>query len=320
MPNIIEITNLQKTYQASKRSEMKHALNGVNLNIPKGMIYGLLGPNGAGKSSLINILAGLALKTSGSVTVAGVDLDEDPRGVRRALGVVPQEVMLDPFFTIRESLEYHAGYYGVPASERRTDEILAALSLSDKADVKSRRLSGGMKRRVLIAKALVHNPDILILDEPTAGVDVELRINLWEYVRELNERGTTILLTTHYLEEAEELCERIAIINHGEIVVEGRTADLKGELDHKKLIITVAEKLSEVPAIFASNDQVEAKISGEQELVLSYHSREICIGDLFDLTSKAGLTIKDISTEQADLEDIFRMYVDGDDVKKDQVG
>ncbi len=308
MNNIISISALEKTYKATKRYGEKQALSRVDLEIPKGMIYGLLGPNGAGKSTLINILAGLTIKTAGKVIVNGVDLDIDPRGVRRSLGIVPQEVVLDPFFSIAETLEYHAGYYGVKKEDRRTDEILAALSLTDKAGVNSRRLSGGMKRRVLIAKALVHNPAILILDEPTAGVDVELRSNLWKYVRELNARGTTILLTTHYLEEAEELCDRVAIINHGNIVVEGVTKDLKKELGYKQLIIEVKETLDSVPETF-NHKGIEAKLDAENRIVINYQRSEITMSDLLDFTKQANLTINDLSTQEPDLEDIFMSYV-----------
>jgi ABC-2 type transport system ATP-binding protein len=214
----IEATGLVKTYAATKTTPEKTALNGIDLKIPRGSIFGLLGPNGAGKSTFINILAGLTRKTGGTVKIWGRDIDERPRDARAAIGVVPQELAADVFFTPRESLETQAGMYGVPKKERRTDELLAALGLTDKADAYVRQLSGGMKRRLMVAKAMVHNPPVLILDEPTAGVDVELRRQLWNYVVGLNRLGVTIVLTTHYLEEAQELCDQIAIVNRGEVV------------------------------------------------------------------------------------------------------
>src|SRR6478609_6693720 len=213
----IRIDNLCKTYAGGKR-----ALDGVSFEVPRGQIFGLLGPNGAGKSTLINILAGLVVKTEGKVDIWGFDIDQHPRNAKRAIGIVPQEIIFDPFFTPRETLEIQAGLYGIAPSERHSDALLAAMHLTDKAHAYSRTLSGGMKRRLLVAKAMVHSPPILVLDEPTAGVDVELRQQLWDYVRELNARGVTIVLTTHYLEEAEELCDRIAIINHGKLITKDR--------------------------------------------------------------------------------------------------
>ncbi len=309
----LDISGLVKTYTARKGAAApKEALKSVDLSVPKGMIYGLLGPNGAGKSTLINILAGLSLKTSGRIIINGINQDENPRNTRYQLGVVPQEVVLDPFFSVYETLEYHAGYYGVPKAKRRTQEIIDALQLTDKADASSRRLSGGMKRRVLIAKALVHNPSILILDEPTAGVDVELRFQLWEYVRKLNKQGTTILLTTHYLEEAEELCDRIAIINHGEIVAEDKTNSLVQRLDQKQLTIVVDKKLSAVPKKLKAYD---ATVSGNT-LTLRYKKSTTSINDILAAIAQEKLNIVDISTQEPDLEDIFRVLVNGDTVKK----
>jgi ABC-2 type transport system ATP-binding protein len=216
----IEATGLTKTYAASKKMPAKQALKGIDLQIPRGSIFGLLGPNGAGKSTFINILAGLVNKTSGSVKIWGIDADKKPRESRAALGVVPQEINMDPFFTPRETLELMAGFYGVPAGERRTDEILDALGLGDKKHAYVRQLSGGMKRRLMVAKAMVHSPPILILDEPTAGVDVELRkLAVGTMCCKLNAQGVTVVLTTHYLEEAQEMCDQIAIVNHGQVVV-----------------------------------------------------------------------------------------------------
>ena len=229
----IEITGLRKTYAGQKGEPPKDALKGIDLSIPAGSIFGLLGPNGAGKSTLINILAGLVNKTAGQVSIWGFDQDVNPRQSRAAIGVMPQELNIDPFFTPRGALEVQAGLYGVPKSERRTDDILELIGLSDKAEAYARTLSGGMRRRLLLGKALVHSPAVLVLDEPTAGVDIELRQMLWDNVRALNKQGMTIILTTHYLEEAEEMCDEIAIINHGEVVVRDRTATLLGQLDAK---------------------------------------------------------------------------------------
>ena len=220
----ISIDNLQKTYAGGKR-----ALDGVTIDVPRGGIFGLLGPNGAGKSTLINILAGLVTKSGGSATIWGFDIDAHPRNAKRSIGVVPQEILFDPFFTPREALEIQAGLYGIPKADRRTMELLRAMRLEDKANAYARTLSGGMKRRLLVAKAMVHSPPILVLDEPTAGVDVELRQQLWAFLRSLNAQGVTIVLTTHYLEEAEQLCDRIAIINHGRLIANAptREADLE---------------------------------------------------------------------------------------------
>ena len=214
----VEVRGLNKIYRPSGKTEANHALIDVDLAIPRGSLFGLLGPNGAGKSTLINILAGLVNKTSGQAAVWGYDIDRDARQSRAAIGVVPQELNIDPFFTPRDLLELQAGLYGVPPGERRSDEILAALGLTEKAHAYARTLSGGMRRRLMVAKAMVHNPPVLVLDEPTAGVDIELRLKLWNQVEEMNRSGTTVLLTTHYLEEAEELCDRIAIINHGRVI------------------------------------------------------------------------------------------------------
>ena len=224
--NAIEARGLVKTYPATKTTPEMRALKGIDLVVPRGSIFGLLGPNGAGKSTFINILAGLTRKTAGKVSIWGRDIEERPRDARAAIGVVPQEISTDVFFTPRESLEVQAGLYGVPARERRTDALLAAMGLTDKADAYVRQLSGGMKRRLMVAKAMVHNPPVLVLDEPTAGVDVELRRQLWSYVEQLNRSGVTVVLTTHYLEEAEALCDTIAIVNRGEVVACESTRNL----------------------------------------------------------------------------------------------
>ena len=300
----IHINKLTKTYTGKKST--KQALKSVSLDIPSGSFFGILGPNGAGKSTLINILAGLTLKTSGTVTIGGIDIDQDPRGTRYAIGVVPQELVLDPFFTVREALENHAGYYGIAKDKRKTDEIIAALGLSDKADVKPRSLSGGMKRRLLIAKALVHSPSVLVLDEPTAGVDVELRQQLWEYVKELNRNGTTIVLTTHYLEEAETLCDRIAIINHGEIIANDKTSALLHILDQKQLTLRCATKVTEIPE---SLKAFNTTLSNDGNMQIHYKQSDVPFDTILTAIAKSGLTITDLSTKEADLEDIFRHLI-----------
>ena len=233
----IEIEGLRKTYPAAGNAAAKEALAGVDLAVPAGSIFGLLGPNGAGKSTLINILAGLVTKTAGRVRIWGFDQDVNPRQSRAAIGVMPQETNMDPFFTPRAALEVQAGLYGVPKRQRRTDEILALIGLTEQAEAYARSLSGGMKRRLLLGKALVHAPQVLVLDEPTAGVDIELRQMLWTNVRRLNDEGMTIILTTHYLEEAEAMCDEIAIIDRGRVVAQDATAALVGRMDIKTLVI-----------------------------------------------------------------------------------
>src|SRR5437763_15178918 len=240
-PGIL-IESLSKTYAGGKL-----ALNDVSFGVPRGQIFGLLGPNGAGKSTLINILAGLVIKTDGKVDIWGFDIDQHPRNAKRAIDVVPQEIIFDPFFTPRETLEIQAGLYGIRPGERQSDTLLAAMHLTDKAHAYSRTLSGGMKRRLLVAKAMVHSPPILVLDEPTAGVDVELRRQLWDYVRQLHAQGVTIVLTTHYLEEAEELCDRIAIINHGKVIANEPTRELVSKAQEKAVVVTFDRDIAEVP-------------------------------------------------------------------------
>ncbi len=298
----IEVTGLDKVYAASGKMPAKRALKGIDLKIPRGSIFGLLGPNGAGKSTFINILAGLVVKTGGQAKIWGMDIDQYPRASRAAIGVVNQEITMDPFFTPQEALDLMAGFYGVPKSERRTMEILKAVGLDDKADAYVRQLSGGMKRRLMVAKALVHNPPVLILDEPTAGVDVELRRSLWEYVRELHAAGTTIILTTHYLEEAEELCDEIAIVNHGEIIASEPTPQLLKRLDHKTLVIDPREALTAVPDTLSDLD---ADLREDGALVITYRSSETGIGRLLDRVRDAGIGIADLETEEPDLEDVF---------------
>jgi len=298
----VEVEGLTKVYRASGRTDAKKALDNVDLSIPRGALFGLLGPNGAGKSTLINILAGLVIKTTGTARVWGIDIDRAPRNARAAIGVVPQELNIDPFFTPRELMELQAGLYGVPVSERRTDEVLEALGLADKAEAYARSLSGGMRRRLLVAKAMVHNPPVLVLDEPTAGVDIELRQKLWDYVVDLNRRGTTILLTTHYLEEAEQLCDRIAIINHGKVVACDATPRLLARLDDKCMTITVDHKLDRVPPELSG---LHAELAAPNRLNISYQPSRTSAGQIIQAVNAAGLTIADLSTEETDLEDIF---------------
>ncbi len=293
----IAIRDLSKVYRGGKK-----ALDGVSLNIPRGSFFALLGPNGAGKSTLINIMAGLVLKSSGSVRIWDMDLDTDERNARCAIGIVPQELNLDPFFTPREMLEVQAGLYGVPKRERRTMEILDSVGLADKADSYARTLSGGMRRRLLVAKAMVHSPPILVLDEPTAGVDIELRQNLWAMVKELNRQGVTILLTTHYLEEAETLCDRIAIINNGSLVACEKTSTLLHRLDSKSLCITVDDYLDSLPPSLAT---LGAELRGPNKVCLTYQPSTMPMGRILDAVRDAGLRVADLTTEETDLEDIF---------------
>ncbi len=300
--NAVEVRDLTKVYRAQGRGVAHRALNAINLDIPRGSMFGLLGPNGAGKSTFINILAGLVIKTAGTARIWGYDIDENPRSARSAIGVVPQELNIDAFFTPRELLDLHAGLYAVPREERWTDEVLEILGLADKADAYARTLSGGMRRRLMVAKAMAHRPPVLVLDEPTAGVDVELRRQLWAYIRQLNVQGTTILLTTHYLEEAEELCDRIAIINHGEVIACDTTEALVRRLDRKDLSIVVTQELDEVPATLRD---FRAQLDGPRRLVIRYRPSRTRIRDILSAVRAAGLTIADLTTHEADLEDLF---------------
>ncbi|MBT53203.1 MAG: multidrug ABC transporter ATP-binding protein [Mameliella sp.] len=293
----IRIDGLTKTYAGGKQ-----ALKGIDLTVPAGSVFGLLGPNGAGKSTLINILAGLVIKTSGKVDIWGWDQDRNPRQSRASIGVMPQELNLDPFFTPRDALEVQAGLYGVPKAQRRSDEILEMVGLTDKAGAYARTLSGGMRRRLLLAKALVHSPQVLVLDEPTAGVDIELRQMLWQNVRRLNkDRGMTIILTTHYLEEAEEMCDEIAIINHGQKVAQDSTVNLLGRLDARTMVInpeTAPDTLPDAPGI-------EAEKRPDGSLALTYRSTRTSAQDVLNAVQAAGIRIRDLRTEEPDLEDVF---------------
>ncbi|KEQ53087.1 ABC transporter ATP-binding protein [Sphingobium chlorophenolicum] len=293
----IEITNLTKVYKGGKR-----ALDNISLSIPRGQIYGLLGPNGAGKSTTINILAGLVNKTSGSARIWGFDIDQNPRNAKNSIGIVPQEIVFDPFFTPFETLENQAGYYGVPRDRRRSMELLRAVHLEDKANAYARTLSGGMKRRLLVAKAMVHSPPILVLDEPTAGVDVQLRQQLWAYVRELNRQGVTIVLTTHYLEEAEQLCDRIGIINHGKLITDKPTRELIAMAQEKVVQVTVDRDVATPPA-----DPCFEKIelSDERTLTITYMKNRANAGQVLSAVQASGLAIVDVVTRDPDLEDVF---------------
>ncbi len=298
----VESVGLTKIYRGGGGGAPVEALTQVDLAIRRGTLFGLLGPNGAGKSTFINILAGLVIKTSGTVKVWGIDIDRDPRRARAAIGVVPQELNLDAFFSPREMLNYQAGLYAVPRPERRTRELLAAMGLSDKADAYSRSLSGGMRRRLMVAKAMVHDPPVLVLDEPTAGVDVELRQQLWAHIRGLRDRGTTILLTTHYLEEAEQLCDTIAIINHGRVIACETTQDLLKRLDRKELVITVSEDMAAVPDALSD---FSVELQTPRRLVFRYRPSSTRVRDILSAVRGAGIAIVDLTTHEGDLEDIF---------------
>jgi ABC-2 type transport system ATP-binding protein len=304
-PAAISIDSLSKTY-SSKGSPPKLALNNVSFDVPQGQIFGLLGPNGAGKSTLINILAGLVMKSSGKVSIWGFDIDQKPRNAKRSIGVVPQEIIFDPFFTPRETLEIQAGLYGIPPSERHSDALLAAMHLTDKAHAYSRTLSGGMKRRLLVAKAMVHSPPILVLDEPTAGVDIELRRQLWAYVKELNQQGVTVVLTTHYLEEAEQLCDRIAIINHGQVIANEPTRTLIAKAQEKSVVVTFDRDIAEVPTASCFDN---ISLIDVRTLEISYRKVRVNAGEVIGALASAGLAIVDVKTKDPDLEDVFLSLV-----------
>jgi ABC-2 type transport system ATP-binding protein len=309
-PAAISIRNVVKRYAPTGGEPGKLALEGVSFDVPEGGIFGLLGPNGAGKSTLINILAGMVKKTSGHVDIWGFDIDRDMRNAKRSIGIVPQEIVFDPFFTPFEVLENQAGLYGVRKELRRSVELLRAVHLEDKARAYSRTLSGGMKRRLLIAKALVHAPPVLVLDEPTAGVDVELRRQLWDLVREMNARGVTIVLTTHYLEEAEELCERIAIINHGQLIANKPTQELVGMAREKIVRITVDKDLAGPPMEEAF---LKAEVLAPRTLEITYNRDQSSAGQVLALIQQHGYAIEDVTTREADLEDVFVSLTMADD-------
>ncbi|MAE50850.1 MAG: multidrug ABC transporter ATP-binding protein [Micavibrio sp.] len=302
MKNAIEIKNLSKTYKASGKAGPKMALDDVSINIPRGSIFGLLGPNGAGKSTIINIMAGLVVKSSGQVKIWDRDIDTNPRNAKASIGIVPQEITFDPFFTPLQILDLMAGMYGVPARERRSMELLETMGLADKAGSYTRSLSGGMKRRLMIAKAMVHSPPILVLDEPTAGVDIELRKALWDNVRALNAKGVTILLTTHYLEEAEELCDRIAIINHGKVIADEDKETLLSRINNKEIRFRLDRPFDDIPSELIN---LGGQKSGKRSVTFRYSPGEFNVDGLIGAIQKCGYGIADISTKDSDLEDVF---------------
>ena len=299
--NVLTVKNLNKVY-TKNGSKQTHALNNLNLEVKEGEIFGLLGPNGAGKSTFINILGGSVVKTSGEVNVWGFNLDKNPRQVRASIGIVPQEVNFDPFFSPRKLLELQAGLYGVREKDRITDTILKLVSLEKQADSYARSLSGGMKRRLLVAKAMVHQPPIIILDEPTAGVDVELRTTLWENVRSLNKQGVTTILTTHYLEEAEKMCDRIGILSDGNLVALDTTKNLLQRIQTKVVYFTTDKKINIKDKFF---DSLKIISNEENKLVLSYEKSRINIDKIITEIKKQDVIIQDISTDDGDLEDVF---------------
>ena len=299
--NVLYIKDLNKIYSKNS-SKSVHAINNLNLEVNEGEIFGLLGPNGAGKSTFINILSGTTIKTSGEVNVWGFNLDKNPRQVRASIGIVPQEVNIDPFFTPRNILELQAGMYGIKKKDRITDSILKLVSLEKQAKSYTRALSGGMKRRLLVAKALVHKPPIIILDEPTAGVDVELRTKLWESVKLLNKQGVTIILTTHYLNEAEQMCDRIGILNKGNLVALDTTKNLLKRIQTKIVRFSVNNKVN------INNNSLKSVniISNEiNELQISYEKNAINISEIIKFINDQNIKLLDISTDDGDLEDVF---------------
>ena len=299
--NVVDVKNLKKTY-SKKGANLVEALKSLNLEVKEGEIFGLLGPNGAGKSTFINILGGSVIKSEGKVNVWGFDLDKNPRQVRASIGIVPQEVNIDPFFNPKNLLELQAGLYGVKKKDRITDTILKLVSLEKQANSYSRSLSGGMKRRLMVAKAMVHQPPIIILDEPTAGVDVDLRKKLWENVRSLNGKGVTIILTTHYLEEAEKMCDRIGILNNGELVALDTTQNLINKIQTKIVNFFTDKKPNINQNIFKSLKI----ISNENgKLCISYEKSRINIDQIIDHLIAQNVKILDISTDDGDLEDVF---------------
>ena len=298
----LTVENLSKIYSDNKNKKEIKALNDLNLEVKQGEIFGLLGPNGAGKTTFLSILGGTVTKTKGKVNVWGFDLDKNPRQVKASIGIVPQEVNLDAFFSPKKLLELQAGLYGVIKKDRITDLILKLVELENKANAYSRNLSGGMKRRLLIAKAMVHQPAVLILDEPTAGVDVELRNNLWRNVKELNKEGVTIILTTHYLFEAQEMCDRIAIINKGNLVALDTTQKLLDRIQTKKINFKVKKidlkkslKMNEVKFNINSNDSIS----------VTYEKNSKNFDEIVNYLSKNDVKILDIITDDGDLEDVF---------------
>ena len=300
--NALTVENLTKVYLDSKTKKENKALSNLSFEVKQGEVFGLLGPNGAGKTTFLSILGGTVTKTSGNVNVWGFNLDKNPRQVKASIGIVPQEVNLDAFFSPHKLLELQAGLYGVTKKDRITDLILKMVALEDKANAYSRSLSGGMKRRLLIAKAMVHQPPILILDEPTAGVDVELRNNLWDNVKELNKEGVTIILTTHYLLEAQEMCNRIAIIDKGNLVALDTTQKLLERIQTKKINFIVKDV--ELNKSLSLKD-IQFKINSKNLISATYEKSSLDFGEIINYLNQNDIKIEDISTEDGDLEDVF---------------
>ena len=300
--NALTVENLTKIYSDSKTKKENKALLNISFEVKQGEVFGLLGPNGAGKTTFLSILGGTVTKTSGNVNVWGFNLDKNPRQVKASIGIVPQEVNLDAFFSPHKLLELQAGLYGITKKDRITDLILKMVALEDKANAYSRSLSGGMKRRLLIAKAMVHQPPILILDEPTAGVDVELRNILWKNVKELNKEGVTIILTTHYLLEAQEMCDRIAIIDKGNLVALDTTQKLLERIQTKKINFMVKDV--DVRKTFSLKD-IQFKISSKNIITVTYEKKSLNFGEIINYLIQNDVKIVDISTEDGDLEDVF---------------
>ena len=303
MPNnALTVENLNKIYLNSKTKKETKAITDLNFKVKEGEVFGLLGPNGAGKTTFLSILGGTVTKTSGHVNVWGFDIDKNPRQVKASIGIVPQEVNLDAFFSPKQLLELQAGLYGVAKTDRITDLILRMVSLEEKANAYSRSLSGGMKRRLLIAKAMVHQPPILILDEPTAGVDVELRNNLWSNVKKLNQEGVTIILTTHYLLEAQEMCDRIAIIDKGNLVALDTTEKLLERIKTKKINFKVKNINLNHPLIMKD---IKFKIISKNQITATYEKNSLNFEEIINYFNQNNLKIEDISTDDGDLEDVF---------------
>ena len=302
----IDAIKVNKTF--FKKKSRINALVDFNIQIPKGSIYGLLGPNGAGKSTFINILGGLVNKNEGKISICGIDIDTNSKLSKKKIGIVPQELNIDPFFTPYELLELQAGLYGIPKKQRNTEEILHNVGLFEQRDAYARTLSGGMRRRLLVAKAIVHNPEILILDEPTAGVDVELRANLWNYIRDLNKKGTTICLTTHYLDEAEELCDYISIIDNGKILKDDTKNNLLNIISNKTVSFAVQEKISIPKELDKYNP-----ILKENNLIINYDKQKTTLKSIINILNNNKINFKEINTYESDLEDIFMKIINEND-------
>ena len=298
----IEANNVNKTFKR-KNIDIK-ALNDFKIKIKKGSIHGLLGPNGAGKSTFINILGSLVKKDTGNIKICGVDIDKNLKLAKFKIGIVPQELNIDPFFTPLELLELQAGLYGIPKKNRKTEEILNNVGLLDKKNAYARTLSGGMRRRLLVAKALVHNPQMLILDEPTAGVDVELRSSLWKYIRKINKQGTSICLTTHYLQEAEELCENITIINEGKIIKDDNKENLLNFISTKKVSFDLLNTFEIPSKLFQFNPNVNNK-----KLHLTYDKNKVSINNIIKILDESNIAFSEMNTYESNLEDVFKKLI-----------